>query len=58
VLRGDLAAFLSFAAGKKEARPPFGGRAAWQFNIAGIGGCGDMQPSQIDISGGRLSDNR
>ena len=46
VLRGDLAANLSFAAGKKKltsAPPPFAGRAAWRFSIAGIGGCRDTQ---------------
>jgi hypothetical protein len=40
ILRGDLAAILTFAAGKKKPDLSFGGRAAWRFNIAGIGVAG------------------
>jgi hypothetical protein len=40
-LRGDLAAILRFASGKKN--PSFLSEAGTLFAIASIGGCGDTQ---------------
>lgn len=40
VLRGDLAAMLTFASNKEKAQSPFVGRAFGRSLIAGIDGCG------------------